>query len=79
MSEEQIKILSKNGYEVLPSINYIRNKNNDYPIACIEYDIINKKFILNLLKISLLKKDEIQSAENEIINAFNIVKQLNQY
>ena len=79
MSDEQIKLLLKNGYEVFQSINYIRNKNNDYPIAFIEYDKSCNKFILNLLKSRIKNKNEIQNAQNEIINAFNLIKQLNQY
>ena len=77
MSENQIKILKENDYEVYEKINYIRYKKNDYPIAFIEYNNNSKLFSLNILKSEFIDKKDILNAEQEIKKAFALIKLLN--
>lgn len=76
MNDKQVKILKKYGYDVFPSINYIRNKNNDYPTAYIEYDNNLKSFNLNLLKTTITNKQDIKKIEKEILSAFDLIQEL---
>ena len=77
MSDKQIEILNANDYEVYKSINYIRYKKNDYPIAFIDYNKDTKLFSLNILNSIFTNQKDILNAEQEINRAFALIKQLN--
>lgn len=77
MTNKQINILKSYGYEVIPSINYLRYKNSDYPIAYIEYNNKINRFTLSLLKTSFYSKEDIYNAEKQITDALNIIKIIN--
>ena len=77
MSDKQIEILNANDYEVYKSINYIRYKKNDYPIAFIDYNKDTKLFSLNILNSIFTNQKDILNAEQEINKAFALIKQLN--
>ena len=51
MTDKQIKILQNNGYEIINSLNYIRKRDNDYPLCFINYNNRHNKFELNILNI----------------------------
>lgn len=75
MNKQQINLLKKNDYEVLPDIGYIKEISMLHPMAYIWFNNLTKKFKLCIIGTEV-DYDELDNYSQELNNKIQLIKSL---